>query len=478
MYIATGVPTPVSFTPQVMTLAQPNQYGDIAAQQLIQQQHTAINQAHAAAYSALGNPPSNIMINNQSQQQQPNSQTQNVGLSSNTVQGDPNNYPIQQILLENIYNNVLMREKNLLYQNRIDKARKRLSDPVTTNYHVPLQPLLMNDYVLNSNVSGTNVASGTGVNPAGGSQNISIPTTNLQRVQSGHTLNRRRSVRYTKPSLHQAQPLPPPLRPINEGQKLFVIRHAERVDSTFGITWVDNVFDKNGQYKRLNLNLPKKMIQRRDNKDFLFDPPLTELGLVECKMVGEELLAQGVKISHVYSSPALRCVQTADKIIEGLNKKDEIPIRIEPCLFEFLKWYPVVPLKWPFLTIDELSKNGYHVDNFYKPFYPIESLRKDEDEQMYYTRSHFIITSILKNHELDGGNVLIVGHAPTLEVCTRQLTGGQPRVNDLKFLVLRIPFLSMLTISKQSDGTWRAIKPPIPPMKHQAVESFDWRFIR
>jgi hypothetical protein len=111
--------------------------------------------------------------------------------------------------------------------------------------------------------------------------------------------------------------------------------------------------------------------------------------------------------------------------------RDEISIRIEPCLFEFLKWYPVVPVKWPFLDLDELTRNGYNVDKSYKAFYPMESLRKDEDELMYYTRSHFIMTSILKNHEIDGGNLLIVGHV---------------RFNELKvgFFLLRKHFYFIL----------------------------------
>ncbi len=29
---------------------------------------------------------------------------------------------------------------------------------------------------------------------------------------------------------------------------------------------------------------------------------------------------------------------------------------------------------------------------------------------MFYMRSHLIITSILKNHQIDEGNLLIVGH--------------------------------------------------------------------
>ncbi|KAI0988198.1 hypothetical protein GJ496_002474, partial [Pomphorhynchus laevis] len=75
-------------------------------------------------------------------------------------------------------------------------------------------------------------------------------------------------------------------------------------------------------------------------------------------------------------------------------------------------------------------------------------------------------------------NILIVAHAPTLEVATRQLTGGNPRISDLKFLVRQIPYLSIQAIERQSESLWKFRKPPIPPMKHGAVEPFDWRHLR
>lgn len=289
-------------------------------------------------------------------------------------------------------------------------------------------------------------------------------------------------------------------------QRIYIVRHGERVDSTFGINWLDVVFDNKGKYRRVNINLPRVIPRRRNSKDFLFDPPLTEVGLVHSRFVGEELDACGTHIKHCYSSPALRCIQTATKILEGMNRSD-IPIRIEPCLFEFLKWHPVMPLKSPFMDVEELRSNGFHIDTSYKTVYPLESLRKDEDEAMYYTRSHTVMQQIIRNHEFQSNqqppsdktadtngqaiydnesdndqrkaeNILIVAHAPTLEVATRQLTGGNPRVADLKFLVRQIPYLSIQTVERQQDNSWKLRKPPIPPMKHSAVEPFDWRYMR
>lgn len=314
----------------------------------------------------------------------------NLNTNGNESSSQNNESSQTKILIENLHKTVSLREKNAYQLYDIRKTQKRLSDSILAHQH--------HLSILNAVNSNT--------------QTIQNNSNFQQDINNNVTLTRHASLRFKKaPSTLQTIHQQSSLTVQREPQKLFVIRHGERVDSTFGATWLDQVFDKTtGAYRRINLNLPKKMVRRKDLKDFLFDPPLTELGLHECKMIGEELAAQGIKISHVYSSPALRCVQTADKILEGLQIRDKVSIRIEPCVFEFLKWYPVVPVKWPFLDLDELHQNGYNVDKSYKPFYPIESLRKDEDELMFYTRSHFITTSILKNHENDGGNVLIVGH--------------------------------------------------------------------
>lgn len=323
--------------------------------------------------------------------------------SSSMTNADSNS-----VQLENQLNGVVLREKNFNSTTDSRKSRKRMSDPV---YSYGQESLILNPT--------SYVASKTNSISSGTTGNLT-----LTRDSSLLSLSRRRSLRMSRiPLVLQTIPQQSSESSGKEPQKLLVVRHAERVDSTFGSGWIDHVFDKTtGFYRRVNLNLPKKMVTRRDLKDFLFDPPITELGCHESKMIGEELLAQGIQIQHVYSSPALRCVQTADKILEGLQMRDRISIRIEPCLFEFLKWYPLVPVKWPFLGLDELNRNGFNVDQSYRPFYPIESLRKDEDESMYYARSHFIVTSILKQHDNDGGNVLVVGHVcrsifcPSLEL--------------------------------------------------------------
>lgn len=102
--------------------------------------------------------------------------------------------------------------------------------------------------------------------------------------------------------------------------------------------------------------MPKTLPNREDISDFDFDPPLTEIGLLQAKLHGEELASKGIKITHVYSSPALRSIQTADKILEGMNLKDTVPIRIETGLFELMSWQNFIPNKYPFMEAGNYRK--------------------------------------------------------------------------------------------------------------------------
>ena len=148
--------------------------------------------------------------------------------------------------------------------------------------------------------------------------------------------------------------------------------------------------------------MPKNMPNREDPNDYEFDPPLTEVGLLQAKLSGEELASKGIKITHVYASPALRSIQTADKILEGMNLKHLVPIRIETGLFEIMSWQSYIPNKYPFMDAYELKKAGYNIDLSYFPVVPYEFLRHDESEENYYQRSFYMAKTITDRHYLDG----------------------------------------------------------------------------
>lgn len=102
--------------------------------------------------------------------------------------------------------------------------------------------------------------------------------------------------------------------------RFFFARHGERIDLTFGASWLDQAFDKQGKYRRTNLNMPMRLPIRNSKRDFIGDSPLTEVGKFQAKLTGEALGGESYRIHYCYASPALRCIQTAQQILQGRTK--------------------------------------------------------------------------------------------------------------------------------------------------------------
>lgn len=114
--------------------------------------------------------------------------------------------------------------------------------------------------------------------------------------------------------------LPPNSNPksqqINGVLRYFFVRHGERIDLSFGPQWIEQAFDRNGKYRRINLNMPYELPQRSSKREFLGDSPITEIGQFQARLTGEALNNEGYKIHYCYVSPALRCIQTAHQILK------------------------------------------------------------------------------------------------------------------------------------------------------------------
>ncbi|KAL4223676.1 Ubiquitin-associated and SH3 domain-containing protein B [Mactra antiquata] len=257
-----------------------------------------------------------------------------------------------------------------------------------------------------------------------------------------------------------------PARKAQEPRKLYVVRHAERMDFTFGRSFCDTVFDKDGNYKPTDLNMPKSVPRRTTNQwHYSKDAPLTRIGHLHAALTGEWLKDQNVVFHHVYVSPAYRCVDTGTRILEELGLRD-LKLHVEPGLFEWLGWYQYGCPVW--FTPNELKMHGFNVDITYKPVVPIDKFDMDEDIHGYYRRSGDVAKKIVQKHQAEGGNVLIVGHAGTLEVCTRHLIGKNDRSSqEFRELCSKVPYCGLLVCEEEArTKKWSVIDTPIPQMTH------------
>uniref|UniRef100_A0A671NMC1 Ubiquitin-associated and SH3 domain-containing protein B-like n=1 Tax=Sinocyclocheilus anshuiensis TaxID=1608454 RepID=A0A671NMC1_9TELE len=258
---------------------------------------------------------------------------------------------------------------------------------------------------------------------------------------------------------------------------LFVCRHGERMDVVFGKHWLSQCTDSKGRYVRSNLNMPAALpAWGGAHRDYEMDTPITVVGATQAKIVGEALLESNTTIDFVYCSPSLRCVQTAHEILRGMKQDGRISIRVEPGLFEWTKWVTGTSLP-AWIPPTDLAAANLNVDTTYRPHIPISKLTVSEAYDTYISRSHQVTKDILAYCKNKGKNILFVGHASTLEACTRQIQGLSPQnPKDFVQVVRKIPYLGLCACEEQGDsGFWQLVDPPILPLTHGPNHSFSWR---
>lgn len=251
------------------------------------------------------------------------------------------------------------------------------------------------------------------------------------------------------------------------------MRHAERVDLVFGPQWIETAFDRNGNYKRNNLNMPHILPKRNSKRDFINDSPITEIGKSQAKFTGEALSDESYSFQYCYVSPSLRSIQTAHHVLEAMNLQKTCKIRIEPSLFEFLGWYEKeMPT---FLHFDALINFGFNIDTSYKPIITVDRLQFDEKYTDYYSRSFNFMKYLTNLHLREGASVLIVGHAATLEVCSRQIVGQPVRsYPEFNSVIRKVPYLGCCLLNKTHDQVTFDLQPTgINPLTHSGTFNFD-----
>ncbi|XP_030770523.1 ubiquitin-associated and SH3 domain-containing protein A isoform X2 [Rhinopithecus roxellana] len=321
-----------------------------------------------------------------------------------------------------------------------------------------------------------------------------------------------------------------------ERKSVLVVRHGERVDQIFGKSWLQQCSTPDGKYYRPDLNFPCSLPRRsRGIKDFENDPPLSSCGIFQSRIAGDALLDSGIRISSVFASPALRCVQTAKLILEELKLEKKIKIRVEPGIFEWTKWEAgkTTPT---LMSLEELKEANFNIDTGYSfqhktgasllttslpggraileehspspancsralliptkgpgqqplhlllpgPHFPCLPSCQPRATRSTWTgarrawckSSTPVRRTVFLFHT--AGAILIVSHGSALDSCTRPLLGLPPReCGDFAQLVRKIPSLGMCFCEEnKEEGKWELVNPPVKTLTHGANAAFNWR---
>ncbi|NXG43761.1 UBS3A protein, partial [Psilopogon haemacephalus] len=257
---------------------------------------------------------------------------------------------------------------------------------------------------------------------------------------------------------------------------VLVMRHGERVDQVFGKSWLQQCLTAEGKYYRADLNFPSTLPKRKDGvSHFEYDPPLSCCGVFQSRLIGEALLDHEVTVNYIYSSPALRCIQTAQHVLQGLKLDNKVKIRVEPGLFEWTKWEAsrVIP---NFMTVTELAEASYKIDTSYRGNFSLSSLVPSESYEEYVSRSSAVIKQIITSCS-SKGVILIVGHGSSLTSLTRPLIGLPARdSSDFAQVVRKIPSLGVCFCEEvKEESKWQVANPPVTTLTHGANAAFNWR---
>lgn len=146
-----------------------------------------------------------------------------------------------------------------------------------------------------------------------------------------------------------------------------------------------------------------------------YDPPLSKDGLIQAQKLAQRL--KNTNIKHIFTSPFLRAIQTANPIAEVLD----LPLKIEAGLSEWLNpdWMTESPQTHP----TELLTPSYpRIDRSYQscviPQYP-------ETEATMLARTGKTAIELVNQFQED---LLLVGHSLSVVGTTQGLVTGNPEI--------------------------------------------------
>ncbi len=146
-----------------------------------------------------------------------------------------------------------------------------------------------------------------------------------------------------------------------------------------------------------------------------YDPPLSDDGIIQAKQLAKRLKSE--KIAHIFSSPFLRSIQTANEVAHSLN----LSINLENGLGEWLNkdWMTETPeLHTPQELTVRYPRINWDYHSLVIPKYP-------EDDTTVIQRTGDTIQQLVREYSQD---ILIVGHSVTVLAAMSVLIKYPPEI--------------------------------------------------
>ncbi len=142
-----------------------------------------------------------------------------------------------------------------------------------------------------------------------------------------------------------------------------------------------------------------------------YDPPLSDDGMLQAQQLAERLTTE--TIDHIFASPFLRTVQTANAIAEKLD----LPIKLETGLSEWLNpaWMTEEPER---LSTPALAELFPRIDTSYTP-----QITATYPETLAQTRQRSGQTSRSLAREYAPNHILLIGHGASVKGAAMGLVG-------------------------------------------------------
>ena len=250
-----------------------------------------------------------------------------------------------------------------------------------------------------------------------------------------------------------------PQETVNKKPRIIIMRHSERLDFVLkNPNWPSEAFI-NGVYSPNTKHLPTVLPTRENPHEYILDTPLTSYGKSHACYTGEFFRSVGLIPNRVYSSPAMRCVQTADSLLDGLGIREKRSLRIDLALYESTR------KELPLQSAKYFSSANFHVDLKYRPLLSSIDNRIiiGETRLQFYRRMYWILKRIIKKitNRNQPQTILIVTHRScvTLLAAMLNLDTIEDKLSYLNEMESNkrseVNFLSMIIAEYDiTDGLW------------------------